>query len=71
MAVIRVDNPDIGNLLAKIGLIGGSDDAKEENVNLNFMIPSEDIFINDHISTSLNSNNSKSYLLNISFEVIK
>ena len=48
-----------------------SDDAKEENVNLNFMAPQEDIFINDHISTSLNSNNSKSCLLNISVEVIK
>lgn len=48
-----------------------SDDAKEENVNLNFMIPQEDIFINDHISTSLNSNASKSYLLNVSVEVIK
>jgi hypothetical protein len=48
-----------------------SDDAKEENVNLNFMIPQEDIFINDHLSTSSNSNNSKSCLLSVSVEVIK
>jgi len=48
-----------------------SDDAKEENVNLNFMIPQEDIFINDHVSTSMNSNISKSYVLNVSVEVIK
>lgn len=45
--------------------------AQEENLNLTFKTPNEDILGLDHITTSLNSAMSKSSLVNVSVEVLK
>jgi len=47
------------------------DEFQEENVNFNFKVPSEDILLNDHISTSLNSEIKNSSLTNYNVEIIK
>ena len=44
---------------------------QEENVNFNFKVPSEDILLNDHISTSQNSEIKNSSLAEYNIEVIK
>jgi hypothetical protein len=46
-------------------------ESQEENVNFNFKVPLEDILLNDHISTSLNSEIKNSSLSEYNIEVIK